>query len=111
MTSEEAEAMRKQLAQHFHAPVMTVNEFCDVLRRWSEVAKDYLVASGYLHSVNEVEALFLATHKSSLLGRMIYGGEAVRTEPCPECKGVWRGCFLKCPCGGCGWLPKAEQTK
>lgn len=111
MTNEEAEAMRKQLAEHFRSPVMTVKEFCGVLQKWSSVAKEYLVKQGYLHDVHEVDSLFLATSKSSLLGRMIYGGEEIRMQPCPECQGKWRGCFLKCPCGGCGWLPNAVSEK
>ncbi len=109
MTNEEAEVLRNMLSQHYGDQVVTVREFCDVLRRWTEVAGDYLVSQGYLDNKANIETLFLATAKSSLLGRMIYGKEKLRTVKCPECKGTWRGCFQDCPCGGCGWLPNEEN--
>ena len=50
--------------------------------------------------------------KSCLMGRLIYGGEELRTRPCPVHHGHWSGCSPElCP-GGCnyginwtGWLP------
>lgn len=50
--------------------------------------------------------------KSCLLGRMIYGGEELRTRPCPVHKGMWSGCSPNACAAGCGygmnitgWLP------
>jgi hypothetical protein len=50
--------------------------------------------------------------KSCLLGRMIYGGEDLRTRPCPLHGGRWSGCTPEACPGGCnyginvtGWLP------
>jgi hypothetical protein len=87
--------------------LLTVTEMCDALRTWSRLAADYL-EKNYGLTPHLVQSAFLAVDKSALLGRMLYGQEKPRTEPCPECKGVWRGCFLNCPCGGCGWLPKEK---
>lgn len=110
MTNEEAEAMRKQLSDHLHSPVLSLHEFCTVFKEWLSVATPYLVKRGYLRDAEQASTLFyLAVGKSSLLGRMLYGREKVRTVPCPECKGEWSGCFLKCPCGGCGWLPNTTE--
>lgn len=103
LTPEQAEAMRRQLSEHYGDQVRTVGEVCAALQQWAEVGG---------HFINEMAGtnvnahrIFLAAHKSSLLGRLLYRGEKLRTRQCPDCKGVWRGCFLECPCGGCGWLP------
>ena len=55
--------------------------------------------------------------KSNLLWRLIYGGQTLRTTPCPTHKGVWSGCVWPkdakdaCACmdgsNVTGWLPNA----
>jgi len=107
LTDEDVAAMRKALATKLRSPVWSVNEFESILRKYVDVANDYLVEQGYLKDEYQADRLFLAADKSNLLARMFYGGEQPRTTPCPECKGHWRGCFLKCPCGGCGWVKDA----
>ena len=62
-----------------------------------------------------VGQVFLQIQKSNLLWRLIYGGQELRTTPCPEHKGKWSGCMWPkdekdvCACmDGCnvtGWLP------
>ncbi|MBA2544933.1 MAG: hypothetical protein H0V17_35145 [Deltaproteobacteria bacterium] len=50
--------------------------------------------------------------KSCLMGRMVYGGEDLRTRPCPIHGGRWSGCAIDACPAGCnyginltGWLP------
>ena len=118
MTDEEAKEMRRQLAAHHHDQLFTVREFCDILRQWTRVAGNYLSMMYHDgHRMNRdqefeplnIERFFLAAEKSSLLGRMFYGKEKVRTEKCPKHEGVWCGCFIDCPCAGTGWLPNKEE--
>jgi hypothetical protein len=108
MTNEEAETMRRELSKHYGDQVLTVREFCGALQIWSRVAGNFITEmTGYgtVERPFDATGFFLAAMKSSLLGRLIYDRETLRATPCPECKGRWRGCFLNCPCGGCGWLP------
>lgn len=116
LSSEDAEQLRKKLCEHHRDQVLTVGEFCSILRQWSSVAGVFIAEMmGRKRRSFEAEepikpfdaeGIFLAASKSSLLGRMIYGKEKVRTQPCPTHKGVWSGCFIDCVCGGCGWLPE-----
>lgn len=55
----------------------------------------------------------LMIRKSSLLGRMLYGGEGVRQRPCPTHKGKWSCvCSLtECVCEGTGWLPEGDSVR
>jgi hypothetical protein len=67
-------------------------------------------------------ALGIAIRKSNLLYRLIYLGERLRTEPCPEHKGRWSGYGWGriCACqdyehGGygpdlTGWLPRRDEV-
>jgi len=51
----------------------------------------------------------LQIRKSNLLARLIYGGQKLRTQMCPEHKGEWTGPRPDpCPhgCGFTGWLPE-----
>ena len=107
LTDAEAEEMRAKLSRHYRDQVVTVSEVNAALRTWTDAAAEYLEKQ-YSITPELVNTAFLLAHKSSLLGRILYGRERLRTKPCPECKGRWCGCFLKCPCGGCGWL--AEET-
>lgn len=53
--------------------------------------------------------LSIAIEKSSLLYRLLYLGEPLRTQKCPVHLGVWHGIQpVPCPhgCGLTGWLPK-----
>lgn len=61
----------------------------------------------------------LAISKSCLLDRLIYGGETLRTEQCPEHKGRWSGCKfsgeITCGCGHgicvTGWLKNKNDQE
>lgn len=60
--------------------------------------------------------LRVAIRKSNLLYRLLYGGEPLRTQPCPEHQGVWSGIGTPdkpdCPhgCGFTGWLPNPPAS-
>lgn len=103
MTNDEAEAMRVELCRHYGDQVLPVREVCDALFTWAKAAGTYLKETYGIEV--DLQDLSLVTCKSSLLGRLIYGREKLRGKPCPVCLGVWRGCGVDCPCGGCGWLP------
>lgn len=105
LTPEQAEELRDRLSRHYGDRLVTVSEMHAALRTWTDAARVYL-EKRYGITPGLVEDAFLVAAKSSLLGRLLYGREKLRTRPCPECKGTWSGCFLKCPCGGCGWLPE-----
>lgn len=58
-----------------------------------------------------VHHVFLMIRKSSLLDRLLYGGEKLRTRKCPQHEGTWSGLEHNgniCPhgCHLTGWLPE-----
>jgi hypothetical protein len=56
----------------------------------------------------------LAVKKSSLLARLLYDGEKLRTKQCPTHKGQWSGLphpGNDCECGLTGWLPQPEDVE
>ena len=65
--------------------------------------------------------VFRQITKSNLLARLIYGGQALRTTPCPTHKGRWSGCMWPkdskdvCACmvgsNVTGWLPNAPPEE
>ena len=107
MTDDEAKELREQLSKHHGDRLFTVREFCDMFRQWSDVASSYL-EERYGLTPAIISSVFLVVNKSSLLGRMFYGREKVRTRKCPTHDGIWCGCFINCPCSGTGWLPEDE---
>lgn len=60
---------------------------------------------------NEVDYIFMSVSKSSLLARILYGREPMRTEMCPTHQGVWSG-IGDCEhgCGKTGWLPQTAAV-
>ena len=112
-------------------PVMPVTFVCKFLEKWAEVygqtphpagAKGTRYAdeeqeNQYRKDIGEkAQYIFLQIRKSNLLARLIYGGEALRTKPCPAHKGRWSGCKMpdEVECNGAcmagsnvtGWLPE-----
>lgn len=66
-------------------------------------------------AASDVDFTFLQIRKSALLDRLLYVGEALRTEMCPKHKGTWSGVAWSenegCEhgCGLTGWLPKKKN--
>lgn len=69
--------------------------------------------------------LWIVIPKSNLLARLLYGGEKLRTTPCPVHCGTWSGvpfpaAWFKadlsgnpyyCGCQGTGWLPEGVEPR
>lgn len=96
------EQFEKALADHYKEPVRPVSHYCNALTSWrravleADERGDY-ENDGGMQSVattlrETAMPLDLAIRKSNLLYRLIYLGEPLRSEPCPEHKGHWSGC-------------------
>lgn len=104
------------------ANVRDPREFCDALDIWADVfAMAQRSDDGETRARREEfhahwVKVRLAIRKSCLLERLLYGGEKLRTRPCPVHKGQWSGvtdpacqyCGVgpTCKCNT-GWLPEA----
>jgi hypothetical protein len=123
LTNDEAEALLKKLSRHFREPVLPMRRYCDGLRTWADCIVE-LNAPGrtFGRDYGEESYKFGASYagdlahilrdisKSSLLARILYGGERLRTRPCPEHQGKWSG-IGSCPygCGDTGWIQEPED--
>lgn len=70
----------------------------------------------YESTCEQIDYVFLQIQKSSLLARLLYDGQPLRTEPCPKHQGTWSGIGpCRHGCGSVGWLPTeamlAKTTK
>lgn len=108
LTDEQVKTMLQQLSEHFDEPVRPVSDYCAALETWSKVVSKKDPTTARLHS-----SIRLSIYKSSLLARLIYGGEKLRTKECPIHKGVWDGhaMLMGCEhkCDGTGWLREPED--
>lgn len=85
-----------------------VDSYCREFHAWANKKADDRVFWRHWCTIE------LTIHKSCLLDRLIYGGETLRTEKCPQHQGRWSGCrFEPCECshGSCvtGWLPNEND--
>ena len=113
MTETEAEDLLKQLTKHYGEPVLPLEQFCLAMRTWFGAIRTN-VARGGDHGrayALELGMMDIDIRKSDLLARLLFGGEKLRTVPCPEHKGRQDTHALvvgtPCACGGTGWLPEA----
>lgn len=65
------------------------------------------------HLVPAIRQVRMAIHKSSLLYRMLYCGQPLRTKKCPVHEGRWSGIpgfndGDMCACELTGWLPEDQ---
>jgi hypothetical protein len=87
---------------------LPVSDYCNALETWGRIAVARgIIGRGAHHDVQ------LGITKSSLLARVIYGGEGLRTERCPIHEGRWSGLEWTdnaCPhgCQLTGWLPQPQ---
>lgn len=109
----------QQLAQHYGEPVRPVSAYCEAFEQWFDIIRTTALARAKddpLRTLGEALngvafTLPLAIRKSSLLWRLIYGGEPLRTERCPTHWGVWSGLPSfgnDCECDLTGWLPQTN---
>lgn len=114
---DELKEMHRRMAEHYGSPVLPIKEFCAAFETW--VMQLYIkykepdqiqYAPQWLKQVNEIK---LWIRKSNLLYRLLYVREPLRTEKCPEHKGIWSGIAFEpeqACIHGChltGWLPKS----
>ncbi len=122
LSEEQAEALLKTLSEHYSQPVMPVDRYCAALRTWVDQIA-WINAPGRSMNADGTEELrqgyryvevlrsvLLDINKSNLLSRLIYGGEKLRTRPCPKHEGRWSGIgTCEFGCGETGWLPDPED--
>lgn len=116
MKETTVKALLRDLTAHFGEPVRPVSKYCEALITWARVVQERVESTPQgEHSQWEAYASHLIyiikdIHKSNLLDRLIYGGENLRTEPCPKHKGRWSG-ILPCElgCDSTGWLPEPKN--
>lgn len=124
MTPAEAKAMLRRLSAYYGDLVMPMKRYCTAFERWLGAIEalnkrplragekaEYKLGHSWF---KEISGILLAIRKSSLLGRLLYEGEMLRTEECPVHKGKWSGMEHPenpCPhgCGFVGWLPQPND--
>lgn len=127
LSEAEAQEMLQELEVHFGERVAPVSYYCAAFEAWMKVLEDKYrqvkKEKGEKAAIRDVwgariiphfEDIKLHIYKSDLLARLVYGGEKLRTKPCPEHKGKWSGLHLEpCPhgCGYTGWLPELKEAK
>ena len=88
-------------------------EFCEALETWAQVfatardGDDVETRARREEFATNWSAVYLAIRKSCLLDRLLYGGEKLRTRPCPVHKGRWSG-ITDPPCTHCGTGPTCQ---
>lgn len=112
LTDEEAQQLLDKLSRHFASPVMPMRDYCGAFEHWLTALE---TNDSPIKWVEHIPAIRLAICKSSMLSRLLYAREPLRTEKCPEHKGHWSG--LPYPGNDCehgcdltGWLP-AKKVK
>ena len=91
-----------------------VEHVCRSFMKWRD-ALEANPTNGCAASVSTLDTVFLAIRKSSMLARLVYGCEPLRTVKCPAHKGKWsglEGMDNVCPhgCQLTGWLPANDDA-
>jgi hypothetical protein len=112
--SSEIQEAHRVLEVFYQEPVRPINRYCDMVNAWARQAQQQVKNIPIEDQPHWIQGLacMLDVAKSSLLDRLLYGGETFRTRPCPEHRGLWSGLSGKYD-GGCshgcdltGWLPE-----
>lgn len=113
--------MERLLAEHYREPVRPVSQYCDAFYAWRDALRDRQVRTtlgqccpdfSLESALDSLNNLIIPISKSSMLDRLIYGGEKLRTKQCPIHKGTWSGLEFvgdeACPhgCQLTGWIPE-----
>jgi len=119
---EEAYLALKALSQYYREPVKKMSDYCASIWAWFDALEakyreektpdisDF--GDTPLHDIGKiVPTIRIAIHKSSMLGRLMYEGEKLRTKKCPIHNGTWSGLEHPeriCPhnCNLTGWIGK-----
>lgn len=132
LTAEQVEELTDILTRHFGEPVRPVSAYCKAFEDWASALaqrKERIVAMAdddplkqhefddtLSHIADMAFQLSISIRKSNLLWRLIYEGQPLRTEMCPEHHGRWSGYqwdrFCECQNGYdvTGWLPNHRLT-
>lgn len=105
LTDDQAQAMLDTLTEHYRQPVLPMSSYCDAFRTWFQCIREnpHEHGSDYKDLLWQIQT---DIEKSSLLDRMLYGGEGLRTRKCPEHDGKWSGIDVcEHGCGSTGWIP------
>lgn len=113
LTDEQAQEMLDRLSKHFKEPVMPMSKYCKALSTWARIVENKFFKENEDKSYHEqrnypyahLTRIMVNIRKSNLLYRLLYKGEELRKESCPEHKGKWGMSHVHCACGGTGWLP------
>ncbi len=125
LTPAEAKAQLAVLTHYFNEPVLPMSRYCGAFEAWLTAIqvlnareprdehdkKEHRVGHAWAQFISDIK---LSISKSSMLGRLLYGGEKHRTRECPEHKGKWSGMEHPenpCPhgCNFVGWLPEDDD--
>lgn len=122
---DEVRIARKVMEDHYREPVRPVSHYCERLASYAD-ALDHAIQNhdpatggcGPFQTIDDaitvrdgLRLLDMWRWKSNALGRLIYGDEPLRTQPCPRHEGRWSGCkeggYCECQYGHdvTGWLP------
>lgn len=122
MNDTKAKELLNQLTDYYGEPILPMSIFCKAITTWfrcieqnnivedSKIVDGELIGRGsgqhgedYYQHLRKIET---DIRKSSLLARLLYGKEELRTEKCPIHKGHWSGLGeCKHGCDLEGWLP------
>lgn len=106
LTAEQVADYTDALTRHHGERVAPVSDVCRAIGDFVFA----LVQNGTDGPFDQVVGAAIREHgptimtfaaKSALLGRLIYGGEKLRTKRCPVHDGKWSGCAWNLTCG-CG---------
>lgn len=127
LSSTEVAELEDALQRHYGDAVRPVEEVCRAIQMWGEqCSANHPIHLDHPNNTQEYRVgdvwrafgshLMVAAGKSSLLGRLLYGREALRTVRCPEHDGRWCGlAFSDSDCmHGCqltGWLPAGHVSR
>lgn len=102
------------------------SKFCEIMDAWAQACMTELPTDDdhkkeWRKKFREAwQFIRLSIRKSCLLDRLMYGGETLRTVPCPVHKGRWSGCSVDPQPDGCncrhdicltGWQQNPEDPK
>jgi hypothetical protein len=120
------------LTRHYGEPVRPVSQYCQAFADWRRAIGEKVKRirageercpwgdEGWEEICGAYDRVTTAIPKSNLLARLIYGGERLRSKPCPEHHGRWSGCVfsadeITCGCGASanitGWLAENDDDR
>ena len=127
VTDEQEAAMFAALTRKAGEPVLRLSKVCNAVRDYARALKEQLLREPPTdkHDAEREKTrcyvlddlVHRSIPKSGLMARLLYLGEELRTEMCPDHNGkmdtaIWCGGSPACPhgCQGSGWLPNKPKA-